>query len=444
MPAFAPEGQPSPSPVGNAMTDFLANLGQTAMNDLMTPLPSAWSTLENQTDARALQIERYRKTGDPSVMKDPVPEAFANPIIAGFGDSPLMTRGYHGTPHTFEPVEHNPFGEFKDEAIGSGEGAQAYGYGHYVAGNPGVASQYQRNLTDFQVHYKGQPVNNTSPVVKQALNALLDTRGDIEGALNNLKGSPEVHDWLRDFGPELTVRGSPGHLLEVAIRPDEEELLDWDKPLSQQSPAVQSALKNMPQAAWERDQDVEGGKFYHKLSARMASRSQAESGGYDPAAFDDRHRAASAALAQAGIPGIRYLDAGSRAKVGMSNDIRLTNIGDGEYELRAYNKESGQKFTTDSLHDRLNEQQVRGLVGDKVADDLLAQLKAKSTQPFGAKAYHSGPVEFKGSHNYVIFSPSDLAITARSGQRLYPIEHNPFTQQASPVDHDPFAAKEPD
>src|SRR5271166_3725684 len=59
-------------------------------------------------------------------------------------------RGYHGTPHTFESEPGAPFGQFRNEAIGSGEGAQSYGYGHYIAGNPKVAETYQKNLSKSQ------------------------------------------------------------------------------------------------------------------------------------------------------------------------------------------------------------------------------------------------------------------------------------------------------
>jgi len=41
--------------------------------------------------------------------------------------------GYHGSPHDFPPTVKNPLGEFTDKAIGSGDGGQAFGYGHYIA-----------------------------------------------------------------------------------------------------------------------------------------------------------------------------------------------------------------------------------------------------------------------------------------------------------------------
>jgi hypothetical protein len=48
-------------------------------------------------------------------------------------------KAYHGTPYRFE--------QFDLEKIGTGEGAQAYGYGLYFAGEPDVARGYRRTLS---------------------------------------------------------------------------------------------------------------------------------------------------------------------------------------------------------------------------------------------------------------------------------------------------------
>ena len=55
---------------------------------------------------------------------------------------------YHGTPHTFAAAEGAPLGKFSTDKIGSGEGAQAYGYGLYFAEKKSVAEWYRDKLTD--------------------------------------------------------------------------------------------------------------------------------------------------------------------------------------------------------------------------------------------------------------------------------------------------------
>lgn len=56
---------------------------------------------------------------------------------------------WHGTPHTFD--------KFSTSAIGTGEGAQAYGWGLYFAGAKDVAEWYRDKLSgpnneDIAIH----------------------------------------------------------------------------------------------------------------------------------------------------------------------------------------------------------------------------------------------------------------------------------------------------
>jgi hypothetical protein len=50
---------------------------------------------------------------------------------------------YHGSPHRINNVdEQNPLGKFDLSKVGTGEGAQAYGHGIYLAESPDVARTY--------------------------------------------------------------------------------------------------------------------------------------------------------------------------------------------------------------------------------------------------------------------------------------------------------------
>ena len=61
-------------------------------------------------------------------------------------------KAYHGTPHEFD--------RFDMSKIGTGEGAQAYGYGLYFAENPEVSEGYRKSLSslhknkDIEFFYK--------------------------------------------------------------------------------------------------------------------------------------------------------------------------------------------------------------------------------------------------------------------------------------------------
>lgn len=53
---------------------------------------------------------------------------------------------WHGSPYTFMPEEYNPLGAFRNDKIGSGEGAQAFSHGHYTSGSKGLATEYRDTL----------------------------------------------------------------------------------------------------------------------------------------------------------------------------------------------------------------------------------------------------------------------------------------------------------
>lgn len=78
------------------------------------------------------------------------------------GDTPgaQWLRAWHGTPHDFGPEPR-----FQWDKIGSGEGAQAYGYGHYSAENREIAEWYRDSLTkrsgnQRQLTFNGREIFN--------------------------------------------------------------------------------------------------------------------------------------------------------------------------------------------------------------------------------------------------------------------------------------------
>jgi len=83
-------------------------------------------------------------------------------------------------------------------------------------------------------------------------------------------------------------------------------MLDWDKPLSEQSAAVKKVLTDNG-FMLEENIDITGRELYNFL-AKDNMRFQAPEG--------ETAKEASKFLAQMGIPGIKYLDAGSRGQGG--------------------------------------------------------------------------------------------------------------------------------
>lgn len=246
---------------------------------------------------------------------------FEQPLRASFGpaevprvDAVTGVEGftvYHGSPHTF--------GRFSMEYIGTGEGAQAFGYGLYMAQSKAVARGYQKS-TSFggPVALKiGDERINTSAssdaATRHAGLLLRSGLGDYEYAiketanLSTRKLADDAAAILREWqakGAELVG----GNIYEVRIRAHPDDFLDWDKPLSEQSPKVREALAGLGIKAGSR------GKPADWLSEATGIKEFVETGA---SAYEGMGKAANATavLRDAGIPGIRYLDQGSRGNV---------------------------------------------------------------------------------------------------------------------------------
>lgn len=236
---------------------------------------------------------------------------------------------YHGSPHKFD--------KFDMSKIGTGEGVQAYGHGLYLAESPDVAKSYQSALSADRGFSYGGKTGLTRAEVQDMVNAkygggyldgvirpsgvadsfiddMVTGTGRAEGAYPRQykPGSQraKIYDELRG----QIQHADPGSLYKVDL-PDEAiaKMLDWDKPLSEQAPEVQAAL----QRAAEIRAKQTGGAF-GPLDMGQAGRDVVPSIG-------------EGRLREAGIPGIRYLDGGSRsAGEGTSNfvlfDDRLPRI----------------------------------------------------------------------------------------------------------------------
>jgi hypothetical protein len=252
-------------------------------------------------------------------------------LLGQMTPKPKLLDVYHGTPHTLPPTERNPLGEFDASKIGTGEGAQAYGYGLYTAEVPTIAKEYQRKLGGVDVK-----LGNTS------LDEIIAKGGEDAKAAQRLKSdftntsiaqnpddvsnpsfwketenfyktidSPEnsgVKKLLDKFG-DISA-STKGNLYKVDL-PDEKiaTMLDWDKPLSQQSPQVQAALKdiekdvpsieNFDLKKWM-DADPLASTWHNVLARDLQ---------VEPSQIAEL-------LQSKGIAGIKYLDEGSRATTG--------------------------------------------------------------------------------------------------------------------------------
>lgn len=228
------------------------------------------------------------------------------------GMLPMGPIVYHGTPHKFAPTPKNPLGEFDLSKMGTGEGAQAYGHGVYLAGNPEVARSYQRGLTDWTIDTGSGPLRPQHGTPEDRALAWLASSVDAQSsapfqhaknAARSLLGksssrADEIAALLDRWQLEgaQVVRG--GHTYKVNL-PDEAagRMLDWDAHLSDQPLPVKSSINEVRPVDWA-GPNSRGSDYYNAMRGH---------GG------DFNASGASKFFSERGIPGLKYWDQGSRA-----------------------------------------------------------------------------------------------------------------------------------
>lgn len=254
---------------------------------------------------------------------------------------------YHGSPHIFD--------RFTLDHIGSGEGAQAYGWGLYFAGNKAVAKYYRSALSRNRrptLEVDGKPADfvaareavykELAPEMagidaasyRHQLAAIMEMVGEGHSLADIRKvwpGKSEVVSRILDAIEKAVAIKPPGRLYHVEI-PEDGAYLNWDKPLSEQSAEVRAAVNKLmaahgislePEVSQEfrgrgtyPSRDT-GAELYAALSAALTPPMPRERPG-TPRGWgfatrgNEGDKAASLALREAGIPGIQYLDGGSR------------------------------------------------------------------------------------------------------------------------------------
>jgi hypothetical protein len=245
---------------------------------------------------------------------------------------------YHGTPHRFPGTEANPLGEFDASKIGTGEGAQAYGHGIYLAESPGVADAYRAMLAPMPRLYKdGTPFEAKThaemlaesralgagsvdeAIARQARKLQAGAKnGDgvavLETVGRELEEERRIFDALGNLKTQGYQPGLGGSLYKADL-PDKmiDRMLDWDKPLSEQSAAVREAIapfvENIVKSSMHGEDYLNAGKW-------LRTRDIPASHLWGHLTNNGTAPDAAKALREAGIPGIRYLDAGSRGQGG--------------------------------------------------------------------------------------------------------------------------------
>jgi hypothetical protein len=288
---------------------------------------------------------------------NPATAAKAALVKGGLLAAPIT---YHGTAHLFAPTEKNLLGEFDPTKIGTGEGNQMYAYGHYLGGAKGTGQKYQKDISS---DYFALPTGELfSPRVLQHLNVRsLVSRNKFDEAIEKAKelsqGETQVSEMARrdlELLQQIKQKGGlqphKGYLYTVDL-PDSSarRMLDYDK-----------ELKNQP-------------KHIRNLATKYNV--DLNDLGFDLIQKIGNDAKGSEIMRQAGIPGVKYLDEGSRSS------------------FKAQTTYKGQPYGD-----------VISFATKKQLDDYIVE---KGKEGFGVKT-------FPQTSNYVVFPKNEGLLTIKS------------------------------
>lgn len=199
---------------------------------------------------------------------------------------------WHGGPYKFDPEPGAPFGRLRSsDTLGTGEGNAAFGDGLYTAANKKVAHSYatdmlaQKALNEGRISLKRGDVD-LNWVYREAHSLPTSKTGfakDFREAVKvGLLERSDRKDFMRLVDDILEAKKG-GFLYKIDL-PDDKiaRMIDWDKPLYEQTPAIREALKDF-------DPNLTVADLIKQLGTNHAEK-----------------------LRNLGIPGVRYLDADSR------------------------------------------------------------------------------------------------------------------------------------
>jgi len=269
-------------------------------------------------------LDKITRNQFPLITPESMRADPAGVLQAALGNTPttnmlgLAIKASHGSPHLFD--------EFDMSKVGTGEGAQSYGDGLYFAENfnSPVANYYAdllggknqdavSNAINRIVHVnngdqstirdvlalEGFDTNQLTPEIEQTIKTILSETDKATDTVSDAGLS--AYRKLRELVP------NEGNLYNVSLEwPDAareaadplgmQHFLDWDKPLSEQNSDI---IERLNKAISMKPDDLRQlFKEYPLQDFQLGS--------------DLKDIVGEHYMSQAGIPGIRYLDLGSR------------------------------------------------------------------------------------------------------------------------------------
>ena len=346
--------------------------------------------------------------------------------------------GYHGSPHKFSKFDHS--------MMGSGEGAQAYGWGTYLADNPEVAKTYakvdpnvnpppRRTFKGVELE-PGTPEYHAATLVSNKGESLARTRFEVEGWIKEAedwspqrKADPSEQRMLDGWKKTLdTLNKSESkkdfgllpneNLYEVDL-PDEHvaKMLDWDAPLSEQPEEVRRVFEKLGygEINYGGVTPARAARIGHKLKQKgfqvidgdgtyelWAKGKPGDWTVINPHGFDERYAddIYDPELVDLVKERNQFLSGRERAGAAPTIDTGMT----------LDDLEGGNKTTVGELYTKL----ANELGGDAAASQKLNELGIPGIKYFDGNSRVAG----EGTRNYVVFDEDLMTILKRNDEEL--------------------------
>jgi hypothetical protein len=302
--------------------------------------------------ANAARDQLYEATEAEGISYGPKTKALAQQMAGAY--NPIGMTTWHGSPHIFQ--------KFDLSKLGTGEGAQAYGSGMYVAQNPTVAKEYKEKLSSTgSAKNLASKFGGVDEGIAEAQRRIAHYKDLIAsgggGAMDRAKSFLQISEKnLNDL--TAMKQGLPentGSLYKVDL-PDTHirRMLDWDAPIKEQPVVVRNLAKSLGI-----DMNDLGGDLLAKVGKDEAGRK---------------------VMQDAGIRGVKYLDEKSRFS---PHEVSIAVKG------KPY---ASNQFLT-----------------KEQADKYAAEKKAEGFET----AYKN-----VGTKNFVVFDPNHMTILERNNQAI--------------------------
>jgi hypothetical protein len=365
---------------------------QTMSNYIRNIIPNAAQNLAQQRadiDAALMMGDQGIQVGDRAAFERQMAQV---PNLMGL-------TAYHGTPHNIK-------GKFDISKVGTGEGAQAYGHGMYFAENPAVAEGYKNALAGKEQDIINNAIERLVYINNKDTTKIADALR-LEG-FNVEKITPELEASIKkivqatdpttntvskaginEYANLSKLVPKQGNLYKVDI-PDEyiPNMLDWDKPLSQQ-PVVMKALRT------EAEQKVKSRVLDNLENEIRSSLPPIDIGNDYMAMFSDANVKAGQEIKKQALEKLKKMDLNTQFEKELESmkprDMNWNMTGKEFYELMSKNQGSAAKASEFF--------QRQGVTGIRYLDE-------------GSRA------RGKGTSNFVVFEPSEVKILEQKSKPL--------------------------